>query len=1223
MNDGAVTLDVTPPDNYTYEWSNGVTTQNNIGVPAGTYTVTVTDANGCSATASATVFNWTSGFSISGNVTNPDAGQSNGAIDLSEDPPGTYNYNWSNGATTQDVNSLPSGSYHVTVTNQFGCTEVASFILTDVCDLTVSYTISPGLPFCAGEMVTITLNPSGGTAPYIYSWSNGETTQSISFIATGVITIDGAVMDENDCLAQVFIHLKSSIWESFIQAYPAECGQSNGIVDLTVSGGGSYTYNWSNGASTEDLIDVPAGTYTVTVTGSDGCTATESATVNNSNSNLTIAGTISHVTSCLSANGAVDITIDPGGNYTYNWSSGSTMEDITDVSVGTYTVTVNGGSGCSGTASFVVSNNIQQPQISSNITPSTCGQNNGAINLSVSPTGGYTFEWSNGEQTEDLNNIASGNYSVTVTSADGCTASSSLNVPNNNTSLTVTGAVLENTSCLEPNGSIDLSVQPAGIYTFAWSNGASVEDLSGLVSGTYAVTVSDGGSCTGTASFQVTDNTQLPQLSNSTTPSVCDSNNGAIDLTVLPSGSYTFLWSSNETTEDLNNIFAGTYSVTVTGINGCTASLSTTVSNNNINLVVTGIVTPLTSCTIPNGTIDISVTPQGTFDYNWSNGEFTEDLSGQTAGIYTVTVTNSGSCTGTASFQISDNTQSPQLDVNITHSNCDSNNGAIDLTVLPTGGYTFIWNNSATTEDLNGIPAGSYTVTATDANGCTATQQATVDNNSANFSLNATTIPNTSCAAPNGAVDISLSIPGAYTFLWNNSATTEDLNGIPAGSYTVTATDANGCTATLQATVSNNPVSLEVSLTPNPSFCQLHNGAIDLTIISGILPIAFQWSNGATTEDISGLMPGLYSVIATSANGCKQELSTLIQQEGSGFDIAGQVVANHSCGIPNGFIDLAVHPTGSFYFQWSNGNTTEDISDLPAQQYTVTVSDEAGCSQTASFQIHNQQSQPDITWETFSPACTDSFGVIRITDIHGGTEPYRFSFDGGTTFSDDTEYANLLPGVYSILVEDAQSCQTTVIMHIDAPVTPVILPLPELSLELGASNTVSVQFSPGFPINHIDTIIWTPDAGLEFAGNSVTDLLQPQITGLQNQIYTITVTTLKGCSAQTSLTLKVENDKKLYAPNVIWPEDPNGDNSAFTLFEKPGSVREILVLKIFDRWGNELFTREHFEPGQLELGWHGDFRGKPMNPAVFVWWAEVEWMDGSRSTHKGDVTVIR
>ena len=169
----------------------------------------------------------------------------------------------------------------------------------------------------------------------------------------------------------------------------------------------------------------------------------------------------------------------------------------------------------------------------------------------------------------------------------------------------------------------------------------------------------------------------------------------------------------------------------------------------------------------------------------------------------------------------------------------------------------------------------------------------------------------------------------------------------------------------------------------------------------------------------------------------------------------------------------------------------------------------------------------------------------------------------------------------------------------------------------------TIQVQLGFPIGLLDTVIWEPVDGLTFSGNDLAQLLRPTVEGIDDRVYTVTLIARNGCEAQAPFQVKVNTGRALFPPNVILQDATNLDNSAFTLYTKPGAVQEILMLKIFDRWGSEVFSREHFEPNIPSLGWNGDYKGKPLNPAVFVWWAKVSWADGTESIHKGDVTVLR
>ncbi|MBK8703806.1 MAG: hypothetical protein IPN33_09395 [Saprospiraceae bacterium] len=213
-----------------------------------------------------------------------------------------------------------------------------------------------------------------------------------------------------------------------------------------------------------------------------------------------------------------------------------------NIPAGTYTVTVSAGGSCTNSASFTVANNTATPNLTATPTASTCGLNNGAVDLSISPAGAYTFIWSNGATAEDLSGVAAGAYSVTVTAtASSCTATIAATVTNNNPAINISGNASPVTSCTTPNGSINITATPLNTYTYTWSNGAPTEDLVNIPAGTYTVTVSEGVSCTNSASFTVVNNTATPNLTATPTASTCGLNNGAVDLSISPAGAYIHL----------------------------------------------------------------------------------------------------------------------------------------------------------------------------------------------------------------------------------------------------------------------------------------------------------------------------------------------------------------------------------------------------------------------------------------------------------------------------------------------------------------------------------------------------------------------------------------------------------------------------------------------------------------------------------------------------------
>lgn len=678
---------------------------------------------------------------------------------------------------------------------------------------------------CTGSATVVA---SGGVAPYTYSWSpSGGTMATASALCVGTYTctITDAAFST---ISKVFNITEPSALSLSTAVTNVSCnGGSNGAINLTPTGGtGAYTYFWSSGQTTQDLSGRTAGTYIVTVTDANSCTATSSATITQPSA-INLTTSITHVTCNGGSNGAIDLTSSGGtGAYTYFWSNGQTIQDLTGRVAGTYVVTVTDANGCTATTSAT----ITQPSainLTTSITNVSCnGGSNGAINLTpAGGTGAYTYIWSSGQTTQDLTGRTAGSYGVTVTDANGCTATTSATI----TLPAVLGLTtsVTNVACNGgSNGAINLTVTGGTSgYTYIWSQGSQNEDLSGLSSGTFTVTVTDANGCTASTSAMIIEPALLGLSTSVTNVSCNGGSNGLIDLTVTGgTTSYTYQWSNGQTIQDLSGRTAGTYVVTVTDANGCTATTSATITQPAPMNLSTSI-TNVTCNGDNNGAIDLEVS-NGIpgYTYLWSSGQTSQDLSARSAGIYVVTVTDANGCTATTSATITQ-PSAINLSTSITNVSCNGgSNGAINL--IPSGGtgvYTYLWSSGQTTEDIFGLVEGMYTVTVTDANGCT---QSTTVSVSQPLPITTTlvTIDVTCNGGNNGAVDLEVSngTPG-YTYLWSNGQTTQDIVGLSAGTYAITITDANGCIALQNVMISEPPAGMFTFIGPGTTFNDVNN----------------------------------------------------------------------------------------------------------------------------------------------------------------------------------------------------------------------------------------------------------------------------------------------------------------------------------------------------------------------------------------------------------------
>jgi len=366
---------------------------------------------------------------------------------------------------------------------------------------------------------------------------------------------------------------------TFTNSQPT-CTASNGSVTLGGLSAGSYTYLWSNGATTANLSNVAAGTYTVTVSDLAACSATASATLTATNTAVT-STTSTTQSQCLTNDGSATVTPSTGtGPYTYLWSNAGNTQTISNVGAGAYTVVVTDANGCSGTASAVVTT-PNGPSATAGATNVACfGGNTGATDLTV--TGGtapLTYLWSNGTTTEDLANVAAGTYNVTVNDANGCSFVTSAVVTQPATAVTASATATNATCNANANGAVNLTAAGGtGNLTYSWNNSTTTEDLSNVAAGTYTVTVTDANSCTVTATATVTEPTAISLSATAT--DVTSGSNGALNLTVTGGTSpYGYAWSNSTNTEDLSGLTAGTYTVTVTDANNCTSSATYAVIN--------------------------------------------------------------------------------------------------------------------------------------------------------------------------------------------------------------------------------------------------------------------------------------------------------------------------------------------------------------------------------------------------------------------------------------------------------------------------------------------------------------------------------------------------------------------------------------------------------------------------------------------------------------------
>jgi hypothetical protein len=957
---------------------------------------------------------------------------------------GTVNYLWSTGATTATI-SAGIGAYSVTITDQYSCTDI-------VATTEVVLNPPPSISFSGDTNIcnngTATISASGGatylwSGPSVTSTNQNDNPLTIDQGGTYYVTVTSAEGCSNT--GSVVITQAPPLVANATATAVACYGDATAAIDLTVSGGTTpYTYSWTGGlAAVQDPSNVAAGTYSVTVTDARACTGTATVTISQPAAALSASATLGSNVSCYGGTDGSATASASGGTapYTYAWSNGTTGDALNDVAAGTYTVTATDDNGCTATASVTIS----QPTAALNASAtlgsnvSCYGENDGSATASASGgTAPYTYAWSNGTTGDALNDVAAGTYTVTATDDNGCTATASVTISQPTAALNASAALGNNVSCYGgSDGSATASASGGTApYTYVWSNGTTGDALNDVAAGNYTVTATDDNGCTATASVTISQPTAALNASATLGSNVSCYGGADGSATASASGGtapYTYAWSNGTTGDALNDVAAGTYTVTATDDNGCTATASVTISQPTAALNASATLGSNVSCY---GGSDGSATASASggtapYTYAWSNGATGDALNDVAAGTYTVTATDDNGCTATASVTISQPTAA--LNASATLGSNVSCYGGADgsATASASGGtapYTYAWSNGTIGDALNDVAAGTYTVTATDDNGCTATASVSVGQPAAALSASATLGDNVSCYGENdGSATASASGGTApYTYAWSNGTAGNALNGVSAGTYTVTATDDNGCTATASVNV-GQPALLDATISKTDVLCYgASTGSATANPTGGTTPYSYEWSNGATTASIVGLSAGTYAVTVTDANGCQAGAGTSITQP-TAIMISGVVVSPTCYGATNGAVHLTVSGgTGAYSYAWSGtGSGTDNRTGLAAGDYTVTVTDANGCTATRSFTL----TQPTALAISVNKVCADYYGqnTTATATVSGGTAPYTWTGTGITATAGNTLNVTLTPGTSrTYTVTDAKGCTKTV-----------------------------------------------------------------------------------------------------------------------------------------------------------------------------------------------------
>lgn len=1229
---------------YTYEWqtqngnilSGGTTLQPVINA-VGTYTLVVTDTgNGCTSAASTGV-QADASLPVA-NAGTPDTltcSVSSVVINATASSQGAaYGYTWAGPGTISSFTGLQPtvsepGEYQLTVTNQInGCTALSTVVIErDVTAPTADAGPVDELT-CVQTLITLDGSASSSGTVYQYEWTalnGGQITAGANTLAPTVnepglyrLRITNSF---NDCESEDTVLISEDVATPSVDAGPTST-LTCVIPSVTLAGVGDtnplFVYDWettdgniASGDSTlTPVVDAP-GTYNLLVTNAySGCTSTDAVVINRDanvpDAVAEVSGELNCVISTLQLSGE---NSTQGASLQYTWqtngghivSGDSTLTPVID-EPGQYTLEVfNTANSCVALSTIEVLENLTPPAAEAgNPQVLSCANPELTLDGSGSSTGNqYVYLWDT-----DNGNIISGDtmlqpvvdqsglYTLLVTDqSNGCTSESNVQIfldqntpesdpgPDRTLTCAVTDLTLDGTgSSAGPQFSYLWSTQDGQII----SGGNTLTPVIGLP-GTYSLLITNiNNGCISDASVLVDENVE-PPLAEAAFESTLTCTNLTTDLNIAGSSAgpeYSYSWTSNggqiltggdtpaPTVGD-----PGIYELLVENTEtGCTNTATVDVPENVVAPLAASAVSGELTCgilTLPLSGAGSSAGPQ--FQYLWS-ATIGHIVSGETSltpiiddpGTYSLQVTDSDNgCTSITSVAVQEDITPPIVDANV---------------------------------------SGLLT--------CALTQ----------IQLQGT--------ATGGAQGVSYAWTGAGIV---SGGTTPTPTVDTTGQYILTATDLyNGCSASDPVMVSGDVAQPNIAIaTPAQLNCYVTE-----TILNGSGSTGGQYTylwtgngivSGQNTLNLTIDEPGPYNLLITNtSNGCTSSLATLVSQNiqapvaqaGGAFEL--------TCSVLQGSLnaDGSTSGTGINYL-WSTvtghivsgGNSAAPVVNEAGTYALTVINAQTGCTNTASVTISENTNYPSaLTLTRVLPKCGGQPGSVVIETVTGGVGPFLYSIDGGDNFNTANAFEGLEPGTYPMVVQDVNGCEYAQSLTFPVPLEPQVSLNPDITLTFGQDAKLIAALN--IPLNQVDTIIWEPSETL-----TATDKINEVIAKpFKDTEYTVRVINVDGCEDVAKVLVRVQ-DPQIWAPNVFSPLRKDGKSDVFLIFSGEGTINKITSLQVYDRWGTMVFHRSDLLPNDEELGWDGSYRGKTLNPAVFVWWADVELADGRHIVLKGDVTI--
>ncbi|MEZ5043404.1 MAG: T9SS type A sorting domain-containing protein [Saprospiraceae bacterium] len=1143
---------------YSYFWSTG-SNRSNLTVKAaflpGTldaYYLTVTDAEGCFSIDSVLVTTINSIDSVRVIVNNvTTCSGSDGEIlmvPLSGQAPFTFSWTGSTGisgsqadvADTMRLTGLDQGAYRITITDS--SPEACGFILRNVLvqgPAAVVNDIDVEAVSCYGQNDGGICLEVTGTAPS-YLWSTGDTTLCVQGLAGGLYSV---TITDDPCqtiLTDILVFEPDSLVIKPSLTIPSCHDATDGAVEVAFFGGQApYSLSWFNGQSRLRLPDLGEGAYALTLTDGNNCTETDTLLLFAPDSLQVQVDSFADMSCKGIPDGFIRVS-GLGGTapYTYVWNTGSKSSAIANLMAGTYTVTISDFNGCAVTQSFQV---IEPESLSVFIVdtqqPLCSGDNTGSITVgAIGGTGPYTFSWAHGPEGALLSELEIGTYTLIARDAKGCESlpftTELLPQITLNLGLNIVAPL-----CVGPEtGSILLTPIGVGPFRFQWERGDTTALLANAGVGVYPVNIRDGQGC----NYDTVFNIGAPQVFNldvdESQPSCFGVADGGFDVLVLAGGTGILAvnWSDGATGTEREGLGPGNYSFVLSDAIGCRFASDTLTLVDPPKLRVIQESISAIACTGgASGSIETSIvggTPP--YQINWvGTNVISDDIFDLTAGNYRLRVSDANSCPIDTVFRITEPSPLTLDLVLLQGGGCDPTNAADTVVALVQGGtkpYRYSWSTGDTLGIIYDAPSGDYAFTVVDAAGCEISGPSIkVRERTPPLVLQKFIVEGPKCYGDN-AVKATVKIAGGSglfryhfrpTLILNNVAsdsvtvTTLPINN----SYSVTVTDLKtGCqVSTGSGGVSvPPPLLLSIDKVEEVNCAAGFDGGIKVSVQGGIAPYTYSWRDStgvevSTLQDLANVKGGRYTLYLADANQCMDTLMEEIPEVNAVIRIENSTIDPVSCkGDSDG--GISINLSGGerpFQYKWNTGQTVEDLSNIPAGQYSLTVTDADTCKAIFDgFVVPEPVFDIVLADSVRQLQCFGDQNAFIGAAVSGGQPPYSYRWlKAGNVMEGqiDSILNNIGKGSYRLEVKDAGTCVRTFDFEIIEP----------------ARLNVGLSFTAPMPPNYDDGKAearpegGTPDYSYLWSTGATTSI----ITDLVPATYTVTVTDANHCTREVSI----------------------------------------------------------------------------------------------------------